>query len=44
MPLNILQGTGQSPTTKNYPVQNVNDATVDKFLSKQTSPFFLWGN
>lgn len=36
--LNILQYTGQLPTTKNYPTQNVNNAKVKKHLFKQKYP------
>ena len=38
MLLNILQYTGQLPTTKNYPTQNVNNAKVKKPFSKQKYP------
>lgn len=35
---NILQCTGQFPTTKNYPAQNVNSAEVEKPWYKQNIP------
>lgn len=31
--VNILKGTGQRPTTKNYPPQNANSAKVEKLSS-----------
>ena len=35
MLLNILQPTGQSLTTQNYPVQNIITAKVDKYCSSR---------
>lgn len=32
--ISIMQGIGRSPTTKNYPTQNVNSAEVEKPYSK----------
>ena len=32
MPLNILQGTGHLPRTKNYPVQIVNSVNASAIL------------
>ena len=34
MLLNILQCTGQPPTTKNYQALNVNSANVEKLYSR----------
>lgn len=39
MQVNILQGTGQSHTTKNYPVLNVNPAKVEKPCSRHSGNF-----
>ena len=42
MLLNILQCTGQPPTTKNYPAPNVNGATIEKPSLRQQRTLFEW--
>ena len=46
MLLNMSQGTGESPTTKNYPAPNISTAKVDNPLSrrkKQENSFMILG-
>ena len=40
MLLNILQSTGQFPTVKNYPVQNVSSAKVENSWAKECTGLF----
>lgn len=42
MPLDILQCTGQHPTTKSYSTQNVNGAAVEKPLVTVIDPNTVW--
>lgn len=39
MPLNILQGAGQPPTTENYPAENVNSIKLKQSCVRPWEPW-----